>query len=341
MSKRPITFAVIGIDHRHIYGMIEYMRATGAVCKGWWTEGEPTTLRGFLKRFPDLPRVADRRVFLNDPAIDLIQISAIPADRAALAIEAMEHGKDVMVDKPGCTTLAQLEILREVIRRTGRIWSVNYSERFEVPAAVKATELVAAGAIGKVVQTIGLGPHRLNRALRPKWFFELDRYGGILCDIGSHQIDQFMFFTGSATAEIVASSVGNFANPGDRGLQDFGEILLRSPHAQGYTRLDWYTPDALDTWGDCRATILGTEGYIELRKYIDIAGRPGADHLFLVNKTRCEYIDCSKVPLTYFERIADDIRDRTETVMTQDYCNYVTELALTAQRDARIVGNFA
>lgn len=338
MTNQPMYFGVVGIDHRHIYGMIEHMRNTGAICKGWWTEGNPTTIQGFMKRYSGIPRVRDRRILLEDPDIELIQIAAIPSDRAGLAVEAMEHGKDVMVDKPGCTTLAQLDSIREAASRTGRIWSVNYSERFEVPASVKATELAHQGVIGRIVQTVGLGPHRLNRELRPSWFFELKRYGGILCDIASHQIDQFLFFTNSNQAEIVSSTVGNFANPRSLGLQDFGEILLRSDQAHGYARVDWYTPDSLSTWGDCRAILLGTEGYIELRKYIDISGRPGANHLFLANKTQCTYIDCSNVQLTYFQAVLDDIRNRTHTAMPQEYCFTVMELALAAQRDARKVG---
>ena len=264
----------------------------------------------------------------SDPAI---LIAAVPADRAKLAIEAMEHGKDVMVDKPGCTTLEQLEAIKECVERTGRIWSIDFSERFEVASVTKAAELVQAGAIGKVIQTVGLGPHRLNRATRPEWFFQKERYGGILCDIASHQVDQFLFFTGSADAEVSMASVGNYANVKDKGLQDFGEIALRSDTAHGYIRVDWYTPDALPTWGDGRLTILGTEGTIELRKYVDIARSDTPDHLYIVNGTQCEYIDCRNAGYPYFEQLADDIRHRTETAMPQAHCFKVMELALQAQ----------
>jgi len=335
---KPVTVAVIGIDHRHIFGQLEGMLGAGATCKGWWTEGEPAPVEGFVKRFPDIPRVADRRTLLDDPDVDMILIADIPARRAARAIEAMEAGKDVMTDKPGCTTLEQLADLRRVQAATGRIWSIDFSERFEVPATLRAAELVADGAIGKVVQTVGLGPHRLNRDTRPDWFFQQDQYGGILCDIASHQVDQFLFFTGSDDAEVVTSSVGNFANPSDPGLEDFGEFLLRSDKGQGYVRVDWYTPDALPTWGDGRLTILGTEGYIELRKYVDVAGRDGTDHLILVNGDRCEHIDASGVPLTYFDALTADIQNRTETAMTQSHCFKVMEIALKAQAQATRLG---
>lgn len=328
---KPVSLGILGIDHRHIFGMLGGMLATGATCKAWWTEGTPATHAGFVKRFPDIPRAATVDEILNDPSIELVLIASIPCDRADLAIRCMEHGKDVMLDKPGCTSLDDLERVRAAEAKTGRIWSIDFSERFEVPAVIKAEELVRAGEIGKVVQTIGIGPHRLNRALRDTWFFDDSKYGGILCDIASHQVDQFLAFTNSTDAEIVAAAVGNFSNPGDPGLQDFGEILLRSGNAQGYIRVDWYTPDALQNWGDGRFFLLGTEGYIELRKYADIGGREGTDHLFIVNKTRNEYIDCSKIPLTYFERLANDVRNRTATAMTFTHAATVTELAIKAQ----------
>ncbi len=325
-----LRFAAIGIDHRHVYGMAANLIAAGATFAGWWTEGHPGTEAGFVERFPDVPRAASAEALLGDPTIALIVLSGIPRDRAAWAVKAMEAGKDVMSDKPGCTTLAQLDAIRATVAATGRIWSVDFSERFEVPAVTRAAELVAEGAIGRVIQTVGLGPHRLNRATRPDWFFDRAAYGGILTDIASHQTDQFLYFTGSTGGEITLASVANYANPRDPGLQDFGEIALRSPQGHGYIRVDWYTPDALPTWGDGRLTILGTEGYIELRKYVDV-GQDGTDHLVLVNGTSCERIDASGAGLPYFARLLADIRDRTETAMPQAHAFTVCELALRAQ----------
>jgi predicted dehydrogenase len=328
---KPLRFAALGIDHRHIFGMAQNMADAGAEFVGWWTEGAPETLEGFAKRFAEVPRLASKEDILSDDSLDLILIAAIPADRAELAIAAMQAGKDVMVDKPGCTSLEQLDAIRAAQAATGRIWSVDFSERFEVPAATRAAELVAEGAIGKVVQTVGLGPHRLNAPSRPEWFFRREAYGGILTDIGSHQFEQFLFFTGSTDAKVEWATVANHGNPQWPGLQDFGEVVLRSEHGHGYIRVDWYTPDALPNWGDGRLTILGTEGYIELRKYVDVGGPEGTDHLILVNGARCEKIQCSDAGLPYFARLADDIRNRTQTAMPQAHAFKVMELAITAQ----------
>lgn len=340
-TPRTLRFAAIGLDHRHIYEQVGHLLELGCECVGYWTEGDPQPLAGFRKRFPQIPRVADKQRLLDDPSIVLIVTAAIPDDRAAIAIEAMRHGKDVQTDKPGCTSLDQLAAIRQVVAETGRIWSVGFSERFEVRAVTRAAELIRAGAIGAVVQTLGMGPHRLNRALRPDWFFDPQRYGGILCDIGCHQIDQFIFFTGVTDPVIAMAAVGNFANPDSPRFQDFGEFILRGPQVQGYVRLDWYTPDGLANWGDGRLTILGTQGYMELRKYVDIAGRPGTDHLFLVTHDATTYVDCSDAALPYYADLVADIHDRTERSMTQAHCFTVMELALKAQAQAVRLGALA
>jgi predicted dehydrogenase len=240
-----------------------------------------------------------------------------------------------MVDKPGLTTFEQLAAVRQVQRETGRIFSVDFTERFEVRATIRAAELVRAGAIGRVVHTCGLGPHRLNRHLRPAWFFDPSAYGGILVDIASHQFDQFLHFTGSRDARILAARAANVAHPEDPLFEDIGEVMIESDTASGYIRVDWFTPDGLPTWGDGRLFLTGTEGSIELRKYVDVAGRPGTDHLFLVDKQGVRHVDCSDVELTYYANLRRDIFERTETAMKQEHCFKVCELALTAQEMAR------
>ena len=69
--------------------------------------------------------------------------------------------------------------------------------------------------------------------------------------------------------------------------------MLRGNGGTGYIRVDWFTPDGLNTWGDGRLTILGTDGFIEIRKNVDIGGRPGGNHLFLVDQKETRYVDCS------------------------------------------------
>ena len=327
----PLKLGVLGIDHGHIFGMLSNMKAQGCTCEAYWTDGPAVTEEKFNTVFSDVLRVDDRRRILDDPEVSMVLISAVPADRSKFAIEAMETGKDVMVDKPGCTTLEQLEEIREVQARTGRIWTVNFSERFEVPAVTRADELVQAGAIGRIIQTVGLGPHKQNLATRPDWYFKRERYGGILCDIGSHQIDQFLYFTNSETADIAHALVENTTMPEQPEFQDFGEIVLKSGNGHGYIRVDWFTPKGLPTWGDGRLFLQGTDGQIELRKYTDI-GRPHITNtLFLVNDDKNEMIPCEDAGLPYFPRLIADVQERTETAVGQSHTYTTTELSIRAQ----------
>ncbi|MGO4668230.1 Gfo/Idh/MocA family protein [Bosea sp. 2YAB26] len=328
---RVLNFAVIGINHDHIHGQIGALRRTGATCAGFYA-AEDDLAAAFMARYPEIPRVTEAARLYEDRAIDLVVSAAVPADRAAIAITAMRHGKDVMLDKPGVTSLAQLHEVKAVQAETRRIVSIMYSEHFEVAATVRAGELVAAGAIGEVVNLIGMGPHRLRKPERPGWFFERERYGGILTDIASHQCEQFLFFAAADDAEILSASVGNRANADRPGLQDVGDMHLRTQNGvTGYIRVDWFTPDGLPTWGDGRLTIIGTQGTIELRKYVDIAGRPGKDHLFLVDRSGMQHIDCSAVELPYGRQLVADVLDRTETAMPQARCFKAMEIALKAQ----------
>lgn len=335
MTKgKKLRFAVVGLDHGHAFQHVEGLMPAGVEFVGYCDKTTvPALADAFRERFPDVP-VRDREEILADDSIDIVCISAVPADRADLAIRAMRAGKDVMVDKPGVTTFAQLEAVRKTVAETGCIFSICFSERHSVPAAVKAGHLVAEGAIGTVIQTVGLGPHRKNLPSRPDWYYDPERAGGIITDIASHQIDQFLFYTGSQTAEVASSTIGNFTMPDHPGFEDFGEVLLRSDKASGYIRVDWLTPDGLPSWGDGRLIILGTKGYIELRKYIDIAGRPGENHLFIADGNALRYIDCSAEPLTYFTRFAADVQNRTETAMTQAHVYEVCRLSLQAQEMA-------
>lgn len=332
----PIRFAAIGLNHSHIYGQVNLLLREGAEFVAFHSP-EDDLAAPFAEKFPQARRVADRRAILEDPSIHLVLTAAILNERAPISIEIMRHGKDVMSDKPGMTTLDQLAELKRVQAETGRIYSVCYSEHFETRSTVKAGELVQAGAIGQVVHTVGLGPHQIRNNQRPDWFFDRPRYGGILTDIGSHQCEQFLFFSGTDTdAQVLSATVNNRANPDRPGLQDVGDMHLKTPATTGYVRVDWHTPDGLGTWGDGRLTILGTEGYIELRKYIDIAGQPGGDHLFLVDKKGTHRIDCSSQVLPYGRQLIEDVLNRTETAMPQVRAFKAMELALTAQKMAEV-----
>ena len=332
-----LRFSVIGINHDHIHGQIGAVTRGGGELVSFYAK-EPELAATFAKRYPNVKQARSEDEILADKNIQLVVSAGIPVNRAPLGIRVMQHGKDYMSDKPGITTLAQLAEVRRVQKATKRIYSIMYSERFENKATVRAGELIKAGAIGKVLQTTGLGPHRLNNVaggVRPPWFYDRKLFGGIICDIASHQFDQFLFFTGSTRAMVVASQVGNVHHPQYPLFEDFGDAMLRGDGGMGYIRVDWFTPDGLNTWGDGRLTIIGTDGFIEIRKNTDLGRSKTGNHLFLTDKKETKYFDCNDGELPYGRLLVDDILNRTETAMTQKHCFLATELALTAQQNAQ------
>ncbi len=335
LAPPRIRFAVININHGHISSMVQAVKRGGGELI-WLYAKEPELVAAFMKQFPEVKLATSEQAILEDNSIQLVLSSGIPDERGPLGVRVMQHGKDYLVDKPGITTLKQFAQVKKVQQETKRIYSIMFSERFENKATVKAGELVKNGAIGKVIQTIGLGPHRMSPKSRPEWFFDKAKYGGIITDIASHQFDQFLFFTGSGHTEIVASQVANVHYPQYPNFEDFGDVMVRGDGGMGYIRVDWFTPDGLGSWGDGRLTILGTEGYIEVRKNIDIAsGRNGGNHLYLVTQKETKYIDCNSVSLPFGQLFVDDVVNRTETAMTQWHCFRATELALLAQKKAK------
>ena len=339
--QHHIKFAVCGISHDHIHGMIgAIQRGGGELVAGWGLEADK--LATFRRRYPNVPVVATQDEIINRTDIQLILSSHIANERAGIGVRAMKAGKDFLADKPGITTLDDLALVRRTIAETGHIYGIQYSERLDVPAAVHAGELIRQGAIGKVIQTINIAPHQViqNGGLngggsgRPEWFWNDTQFGGILCDIGSHQIDQFLYYTGSTRAEVVSSQVANVRHPERPRFQDFGDMTLRGDKGFGYVRLDWFTPNGLGTWGDGRLFVLGTDGYLEIRKYTDVAvGRRG-NNLFLVDGKSARYIDCNAGPLPFGPQFVADVVNRTHTAQDQTQCLLAAELSIRAQVNA-------
>jgi predicted dehydrogenase len=337
--KDHIKFAVIGTDHNHILGITAAIQRGGGELVSVHST-DPGGLAEFTKRFSGVKIAKTEDEILNDPSIKLVASAAIPDQRAPIGIRVMRHGKDFLSDKPAMTSLEQLAEVRKTIKETNRIFGIMYSERLEVKAAVKAGELVKAGAIGRVVQTVNLAPHQINQPHsrpRPDWFWDTQRYGGILCDIGSHQADQFVYYTGSTTADVTASQIANVNHPDKPKFQDFGDMMLHGNGGAGYVRVDWFTPNGLGVWGDGRLFIVGTEGYIELRKYTDVTRQKAGNHLFIVDQKQARYIDCNNLDLPFGPQFVSDIVNRTHVAQDQEQALLATELVLKAQKNAKML----
>ena len=336
VQKGEFIFAASHLDHGHIYGMAGGLQEAGGLCK-YVYDPDPKKVAAFVAAYPDAQPVSDFDAILQNPEIHMVAAAGVPNTRGATGVKVMAHGKDYFVDKTPFTTMSQLEEAKQTCEKTGRKYMVYYSERLHTESSIYAGQLIKDGAIGKVVQVLGLGPHRLNASSRPDWFFNKEQYGGILCDIGSHQCEQFLFFSEAEDAKVVHSQVGNYNNPEYPELEDYGDATLVADNgATNYFRVDWFTPDALPSWGDGRLFVMGTKGYIEVRKYIDVSSTDSIqDYVFLCNDTDYTNISVTgKVGCPFFGELILDSLNRTEIAMTQRHAFKAAELCLQAQEKA-------
>ncbi|MCM3723263.1 MULTISPECIES: Gfo/Idh/MocA family protein [Solibacillus] len=338
VKEGEFSIAAAALDHGHIYGMVNGLLEAGATLK-WVYDPDSKKVEEFVEKFPQVAIAESLDQILDDHEVKLVAAAAIPSQRSALGNRVMESGKDYFTDKTPFTTMAQLEETKRVVKKTGKKYMVYFSERLHVEGAVFAGQLIKDGAIGRVIQVTGFGPHRLNAESRPDWFFDKEQYGGILCDIGSHQIEQFLYYAGCKDAEVLHSKVGNYNNPDYPGLEDYGDAtLLGDNGATQIFKVDWFTPDGLRTWGDGRTFITGTEGTIEIRKYLDVAREETGDHLYLVNKDGEKHYSLSgTVGYPFFGEFIKDCINRTENAMTQEHAFKAAELCLVAQEQAVVV----
>ncbi len=340
VEKGEFIFAAAALDHGHIYGMTDALLNAGGVCKSVY-DPDPGKVAQFVKRFPDTKPVSSLDEILQDKDVMLVAAAGIASTRGPMGVKVMEHGKDYFVDKCPFTTMRQLEDARDSAAKTGKKYMVYYGERLHSECSVYAGQIIEGGAIGKVIQVLGLGPHRLNAKSRPEWFFIKEQYGGVLCDIGSHQVEQFLFYTGAKDATLLHSKVGNYNHPEYPELEDFGDATFVADNgATNYFRIDWFTPEASPTWGDGRLFILGTKGTIELRKNINPTVDMDGGHVFLCNDEVNDYIHVTgKVGCPFFGELILDCLNRTENAMTQEHAFLAARLALEAEIKAVRVTN--
>ena len=333
-EKGAFRIAAIGLDHGHIHGMCNGLVEAGAELTLVY-DPDPVKVAAFLRAYPGARAAESEAAILADSTVSLVASACVPCDRGPLGIRVLEHGKDFFSDKPPLISRLQLGAAREAVARTGRKFAVYYSERVHVEAAVCADELVAAGAVGRVLHVVGFGPHRLNAASRPPWFWDKTKSGGILCDLGCHQIEQFLHWSAARGAALLHARVARHRTEYP-GFEDLGDAAFAADNgATHYMMVNWYTPSGLGAWGDGRAFITGTDGSIELRKYVDVGRDPEGDQVYLVDRNGERHLSVhGRLGFPFFGRLILDCLNRTEYAMTQEHAFRAIELALLAQERA-------
>lgn len=338
VKEGEFAFSVCGLDHGHIFGMVNGLLEAGAkLCRVYDPDNEK--VQDFVKSYPQAVPAQSEKDVLEDSSVSLIASAVKPCLRADFAVRTMKSGKHVFVDKPGFLTFEELESIRDTRDRTGKKFYIYFSERIHVEGSICAEELCRSGAVGKILNITILAPHRLNPKTRPDWFWEKKQNGSIIQDIGCHQIEQFLTFSGSRTAIVARSSMANWNNPEHENFYDYGDCYLVGDNgATCFFKVDWFTPDGMGAWGDGRLFITGTKGCIEVRKYLDVAQSPESDHVYFTDAEGEHLIKAKgKYGFDYFGKIIRDCIDGTDSAIDPEITFEAMKIAIEAAGQAIIL----
>lgn len=334
-SQSSLSIAAIGMAHEHIYGQVRMLVAQGARLVGCY-DADPEPCRKLLAEYPQAKIAQTEEELLNDPAVEVIVTAAVPSERANIGLRALAQGKHVFTDKPGIINQAQLSALKEATRNSGKKYLIYYQMR-RAPLVWEMVRRIRSGDIGKVVQVMSVCPHRCGADARPDWFFDLARSGSILMDIGVHHLDLHLLFTGQARGNLRYARMDCVRFTEYEGFYDYGEALFEYAGGSitGSFRLDWLSPDGLNAHGDGRFLVLGSEGYLDYRPSVELAGRVGKGHLFVVNQRESLALSPADVaPTTFSADLYQDFVDGGEKSMIQESIFNTAEMLLEAESEA-------
>ena len=335
VQEGEFSFAVIGLDHGHIYAMTNGLLEAGADL-GWVYDEDQNKVKEFIRAYPQARTASSIEQILSDAGIALVASAIKPSQRCELGLAVLEGGKHYFCDKPGMLSLQETMLVARACEKTGKRYFVYFGERIHVEGALYAQKLIEEGALGDVLSVTILAPHRLNKNSRPLWFFNPKENGGILVDIGSHQLEQFLTYTNSNSAKVLHSSIANYHSPDHPEFQDYGQcVLVGDRGATCYFRVDWFTPDGMGAWGDGRVFIVGTKASVEIRKYLDVAKSTQGDQVYFVDAKGEHHIEAfGTLGFPFFGAMILDCMHGTEHAISQQHTLLAMELAIEAQEKA-------
>ncbi len=321
-ANARLKFAVIGINHEHIFRMVQAVKEGGGELALVWAENaQPELAAKFFKENSSVRQARSEAEVLEAPDISFVVTAAPPAERAQTGIRIMRAGKDVLADKGGFLALDTLAEARRVQAETKRIYSISYSERLLMPVSLKVDELLRAGAIGRVSHMTGIGPHGLTNVPREPWFWTRAGRGGIIADAGTHQADQFLHYTGSTRAEVITARAINQDNPDHPEFEDFGEAFFQGDGGTAHVEVSFYRGKS----AGFRLFLAGSEGSLFVDKH------PGRIVLTRRDGKRQDIQADLKARCPFGRQLVDDVLNRTETAMPQAHAFLASELAVRAQ----------
>ena len=209
---------------------------------------------------------------LADPGIDAVSVCAANHAHAEISIAALKAGKHVLCEKPMAISLEECEAMVAAARESGKYLMIGQNQRL-AKAHSKARELIAQGAIGKVLTfrtTFGHGGPETWSIDPGKnvWFFDKTKAAmGAMADLGIHKTDMIQYVLGSKivrTQAVLTTLDKRDATGSLIGVDDNAICIYQMENGAIGTMTASWTYYAAE---DNTTVIYGTKG--ELRLYDD------------------------------------------------------------------------
>lgn len=320
--------AIAGLDHFHIHGFLKEALAIKETELVGLYDSVPEVLKKSVETY-EVKGYDNLEEMLDKSGADVIVTASVNNEKADIIVKSLERGFPVIADKPLVTTTDDYFRVKHVYEKikNAKLYMM-LTERFN-PPVYTAKKYIEEGKIGKIVNMISIRPHKLNYETRPSWFFKKDLYGGLMNDLGVHDMDIFRWFADCEIVKIQSCFQGNIGYPELAEFSDHSEAsVLMADDSTAYVRLDWLTPKAYPTHGDCRFIVIGTTGQLEIFTYDNKV-------IFFNDDTPPQEIQTESRPFTLTEDIYANIKDPNHkmVISTEDVFKS-TWAALKAQEVA-------
>src|SRR3954454_15332438 len=249
-------------------------------------EMNPERAAKFSARYPGARTSSDLEEVLADPTVDAVSIATPPRTHHALAKQALQAGKHVLVEKPLATTSAEAEELAELADSRGLVLMPGHTFLYS-PAVNKGRDLIVSGELGEIYF---ITSSRMNLGI-----YQPD---GVVNDLAPHDLSILLYWIGRPVTMVSASGSTVFQS----GVPETAFLTLS--FADGPTanvQLSWLAPHKVR-----QTIVVGSKRMV----VYDDAATDGAVRIYERGFDFSEPKDFGEYQLTY--RAGDRVAPRLE-----------------------------
>ena len=291
--------AFAGFRHSHIFSLYNYMQKNDEINIVGCFEADEDTKKDVTEKRGLNFNYNSYEELLNDSNVEVVAIGDCFGNRGKMAIDALRHGKHVFCDKPICTRLEELYEIRELSVKNNLQVGCMLDLRYMAQVS-KVKEILRNDEIGKVHIVSFTGQHGLDYATRPRWYYEENKHGGTINDIGIHGLDLIRFITGKNLTKVDCAKTWNAFADKEPDFKDSAQFMVDMEGMAVMADVSYAAPSfrgILPTYWDFK--FWGTKGLLSFNlKESNIHIYSGEERI----------IECEKLPTVYVEDFIKEIK---------------------------------